>query len=141
MQQASTIGYAMARPTDKPKAFKGDRLAWAREQKKMSQEELGLLLEISVSQVWRYENGKNEPLPAQLVKIATVLDVTTDWLLGLSDNPESSFRKKPDLPTKHKLLIAKYESGELEKLAWDILQEDLERQASTPKRPASNGAE
>lgn len=123
----------------KSKTFRGERLKWAREQKKMSQEELSILLDIGVPQIWRYETGKAEPLPAQLVKIAKALDVTIDWLLGVSDDPESSQRNGvPPLTTKQKLLLAKYESGELEKLAFEILQEDLDRKTPPNKNPASN---
>jgi transcriptional regulator with XRE-family HTH domain len=51
----------------------------------MSQEELAQLLNTTQSQVSRYENGENDPTSEVLAALARALDVSADWLLGLTD--------------------------------------------------------
>ena len=46
-------------------------------------------LGVSESTVSQYENSKREPDNATLIKIADVLGVTLDYLLGRTDNPAS----------------------------------------------------
>lgn len=110
------------------RAFKGDRLRQIREQMGLSQEALEELLQIGRGSVSRYEAGLADPLPNQLVAMATQLQISTDWLLGVSDDPEG-FRPAGTTP-KEKLLLSKYRSGELVDLARDLLTETLE-----PKPP------
>ncbi len=52
----------------------------------ISQLELSERTGISQSQISRYENGDNDPTGEALVALAEVLNTTTDWLLGRSDN-------------------------------------------------------
>ena len=50
-----------------------------------SQQQLAELLNVRQQSYARYENGKGEPNLDTVVKIATIFDVTTDFLLGLSE--------------------------------------------------------
>lgn len=52
----------------------------------INQVELSERTDISQSQISRYENGDNDPTGEALVALADVLNTTTDWLLGRSDN-------------------------------------------------------
>lgn len=54
-------------------------------QANMSQEELAKLLGISRSAISSYENGTRSPNHDILIKIATIFNVSTDYLLGLSE--------------------------------------------------------
>lgn len=53
----------------------------------LSQEQLAEALSISQKQVSKYERGENYPSAETLKSLAKTLDTSTDWLLGLSDNP------------------------------------------------------
>lgn len=44
------------------------------------------------SQIWRWESGKVVPSADAIAKLAECLGVTTDYLLGLSDNPIPNMR-------------------------------------------------
>ena len=55
----------------------------------VSQVELSRKLGIGDNQIWRYENGDSEPSASVLYKIAEFFGVTTDYLLGRSDEPRS----------------------------------------------------
>lgn len=63
-----------------------ERLKEIRTKKELTQEEFAKLLNISPSSISLYESGSREPSLATLVNIAKILDVSTDYLLGLSDN-------------------------------------------------------
>ena len=69
----------------------GDRLRCLRIKKKLSQAELASLLGFSnQSIVSQYESGKKQPSQQTLSKIADVFDVTVDFLIGRTDNPNPS---------------------------------------------------
>ena len=62
-----------------------ERLKKAREQRGISQSELGRILRIMPSNIVLYEQGKTEPSLENIVFIAKILGVTVDWLVGLED--------------------------------------------------------
>ena len=61
------------------------RVLIARREKGFSQEDLARNVGVSVNTIARFERGEIGDIKAQvLAKIARALDVTTDWLLGLT---------------------------------------------------------
>lgn len=67
--------------------LRGDRLRQLREGKALTQDELAELLNVSVGQIWRYEAQKTKPTGDIIARMAEVFNVTTDYLLGRSDDP------------------------------------------------------
>ena len=59
----------------------GPRIAALRRSAGFSQAELARKLQISASAVGMYEQGRREPSAQLLVELASVFDVTTDYLL------------------------------------------------------------
>lgn len=66
------------------------RLKKLRKSKKMTQEQLSNKLGIKRSTYAKYETGENEPDYEMLQKLANFFDVSTDYLLGFTDNISSS---------------------------------------------------
>lgn len=64
-----------------------ERLKSLRESRKLSQTAIAKKINISQSVVARWESGDREPTLAGLRALASVFGVTTDYLLGLTDNP------------------------------------------------------
>lgn len=64
-----------------------DRLRLAREKRGFSQRQLSRMLGIGESQINKFENGGGEPSLRTLYLIAEALGVTTDYLVGRSDDP------------------------------------------------------
>ncbi len=67
--------------------FQSGRLTTARERHGITQRELGRRLGLGINQISRYENGSTDPSTPILTAMAQELDVTTDYLLGLTDAP------------------------------------------------------
>lgn len=65
-----------------------NRIVMARERAGFNQKELAHILGISPATLNGYEKGNHDPKSDGLVKIAKSCNVTTDFLLGLSDNIE-----------------------------------------------------
>lgn len=63
----------------------GERLREKREEKKLSLMDLSKKVGISNTTLCRWENNINDIKAEQLVIIATFFDVSTDYLLGLTD--------------------------------------------------------
>ena len=61
------------------------RLVELRKENKLSQRKMAEKLNISQPSYIRYEHGTAEPNLENLVKIAKIFDVPTDYLLGLTD--------------------------------------------------------
>ncbi|MCC5467662.1 helix-turn-helix domain-containing protein [Pelosinus baikalensis] len=67
----------------------GERLKQLREQKKLTQQELADALNISRGTYAHYEINRREPDDSTKLKIADFFDVTTDYLLGRTDEPNT----------------------------------------------------
>ncbi len=65
--------------------FKGDRLKLLREEKNMTQLELGKVFSISHATINRYENSQRQPDTELISKLSEFFNVTTDYLLGRND--------------------------------------------------------
>lgn len=64
-----------------------ERLQKARQQKKLLQKDVAKYLNMTERSYQHYEGGTRRPNYEILVAIADYLDVTTDYLLGRTDNP------------------------------------------------------
>lgn len=64
------------------------RLKAARKAKKLKGRELADMLGVSYSTYTKYESTDRKPDIDMLVRIADVLEVTTDYLLGRTDDPK-----------------------------------------------------
>ncbi|MBO8168170.1 MAG: helix-turn-helix transcriptional regulator [Thermoanaerobacteraceae bacterium] len=71
------------------------RIIALRQEKGLTQNELAERLKISRSALSLYELGKRQPDYETLQKIAKYFDVTTDYLLGLTDNPKGYSDEPP----------------------------------------------
>lgn len=63
----------------------GKRIDYIRRKKGLSQKELGKAVGVEDKTIKRYENNKTNISLDMIKKIAVALDVTTDYLLGLTD--------------------------------------------------------
>lgn len=66
----------------------GKRLAFLRKQKSISQYKLAELLKLTRGQIANYEQGKRQPDYETLKMFADFFSVSTDYLLGKSDDPK-----------------------------------------------------
>lgn len=66
----------------------GQRVRYKMLQRGYTQRELGEKCGCTQAAIWRYIHDINPPTPRLLVELARALDVSTDWLLGLSDKEE-----------------------------------------------------
>ena len=64
----------------------GERLKKIRQKRGVTQESLAKIVSISPSSISLYERGIREPNLSMLISIAKALDVSTDYLLGLTNN-------------------------------------------------------
>jgi len=62
------------------------RLKAIRELRRHSQASLAEQLNVAPQQIYRLETGKHSPTSETVIQLAQLLDVTTDYLLGLSDD-------------------------------------------------------
>ena len=88
----------------------GERLKKLRQRSNISQSELASRLNIAKSTLAMYEIGQREPNFETLQQIANFFDVTTDYLLGRTDEPKPAREDEVDIK---KILEQK------EKAHWD----------------------
>lgn len=87
-------------------AFRADRLREARTMRGFTQDELAERIHIGMAGINRYENGKTAPAPDILAQLAIALEVSTDWLLGLTDNPQGNLTTAELTPAEWQALSA-----------------------------------
>lgn len=64
----------------------GERLRQARERAGLSRKELGDAINISPAGYAYYERGQRDVTPTSLIRIARLLKVSADWLIGLKES-------------------------------------------------------
>ncbi|MBE6605409.1 MAG: helix-turn-helix transcriptional regulator [Ruminococcaceae bacterium] len=64
------------------------KLKEIRKQHNLSQLKLAIDLNMSQNTISRYENGEREPGLTELILIADYFNISIDYLLGRTDNPE-----------------------------------------------------
>ena len=62
-----------------------ERLAWIRNCRNITQREMANAIGIKQQQYARYENGNNELTISYLILICKYLDLSADYILGLTD--------------------------------------------------------
>ncbi|MCY9664510.1 helix-turn-helix domain-containing protein [Paenibacillus alginolyticus] len=67
----------------------GDRIALLREKRGLTQEELSNKIGISRAALSHYETNRREPDYETINKIANFFNVTVDYLLGRTDQPQT----------------------------------------------------
>ncbi|MEK4029379.1 helix-turn-helix transcriptional regulator [Pseudobacillus sp. FSL P4-0506] len=72
------------------------RLKAARLKKKLTQQELANRLKTTKGTISNYENGHSTPSNEMLKELALVLEVSTDYLLGVTDSINTSLTHLPD---------------------------------------------
>ncbi len=71
-----------------------EKIRALREDNDISQEKLSKMLNISQQALSKYETNKRK-LPIELLKkYAKIFNVSTDYILGLTDNPEPNYKIK-----------------------------------------------
>ncbi|MBQ2740818.1 MAG: helix-turn-helix transcriptional regulator [Clostridia bacterium] len=66
----------------------GERLRYLRKEKNISQQDIAAILHIKQNTYSQYENGKRQ-LPIEiLISLARFYNVSTDFILGLTDNED-----------------------------------------------------
>lgn len=77
------------------------RITKARHALNITQKELAQKADVTEANLSRYENDKRKPQPAILKRLADALCVSTDYLLGIDNNEDSSTKdSNNDIETK-----------------------------------------
>ena len=64
-----------------------DRLIYLQREKNVLKKDIANAAGVSIMGYYRYEKGSRQPTADKLIKIADFFNVSTDYLLGRSDNP------------------------------------------------------
>lgn len=68
-----------------------DRFKQIRKEKGLTQNQISMVLGVHEIQYLRYEKGQNEMKLYHLITLAKFYKVSTDYLLGLTDDPKGSW--------------------------------------------------
>lgn len=113
----------------------GKRLRYLREKKKMSQLALAKKLNMPNQNISNYERDFREPDYETLNKFADFFEVTSDYLLGRSDDPEltqkEEIRKKSDVSEWMRIIesLPEDERKEIEKELNDFAEYWVQKRA------------
>ncbi|MGM8212593.1 helix-turn-helix domain-containing protein [Virgibacillus sp. W0430] len=107
------------------------RLKKLRKDKKLTQQDMADYLGVSRQGYAKYENGQSESDHETVKKLATFFDVTTDYLLGHSDQPHlneeeafKAFIDDPELERWYKELPSKEDELRMLKRVWEAFKKD-----------------
>ena len=118
----------------------GNRLREIRLSRGFTQEELSEFLDIGIRQIHRYESGETDPSGDVVSKIATLLGVTTDYLLGRVDLPTEYLTEDKLSPMERKLIAAVRRGLIVEALKTITrISEDVDQASIAPQKKAAHG--
>jgi len=105
------------------------RLKQLRNERKITQSELGRKVNVTKSSISGYENGTRTPDTETLLDLANALDVSVDYLLGRTDYRIPITNSKDAMDTLDEInnLLEDYEieeSGFFDPSSWKIMNED-----------------
>ncbi|HDR7611428.1 TPA: helix-turn-helix transcriptional regulator [Bacillus mycoides] len=102
----------------------GEKIKELRKNSKITQEQLGNAIGVSKMAVSYFEKGKKSPGRETLEKIADYFNVTTDYLLGRSEDPELNEEENKTVTEEGKNIMAIIESlpEDERKKAWEQLE-------------------
>jgi transcriptional regulator with XRE-family HTH domain len=93
----------------------GERIRSVRESRGIKQEELAHLIGKHQKQIWEYEANRVQPAAAVVAQIAKELETTTDYLLGLTDDPNRIPQTSEELSPAEQMLLQEYRSKDAQK--------------------------
>ena|SRR5215208_6493347 len=99
-----------------------ERLRQRRQLKGFTQQDLAQAMNVVQQQIARWENGANDPSADAVARLAKVLDSTTDWLLGLVDEPHA-YSPERELSTNEHQLLEMYRHGNLVQMITRLVNE------------------
>ncbi|MES5896931.1 helix-turn-helix domain-containing protein [Bacillus cereus group sp. RP43] len=102
----------------------GEKIKELRKNSKITQEQLGNAIGVSKMAISYFEKGKKSPGRESLEKIADHFNVTTDYLLGRSEDPELNEEENKTVTEEGKNIMALIESlpEDERKKAWEQLE-------------------
>lgn len=103
-----------------------ERLAYLRKNKKLTHQNMADSLGITRQGYGYYENGKREPDLNTLQKLADLLETTTDYLLGRTDDPASGYASGENNEPKNNFTYFRGVKEEVTEEEADRLKEELE---------------
>ncbi|AIC94647.1 MULTISPECIES: helix-turn-helix domain-containing protein [Shouchella] len=89
-------------------AIDSKRLKQLRKEQKLTQEQLGRLINVTKVSISGYENGNRTPDTDTINRIADVFGVTTDYLFGRTDRRKPAFLYEPDLTENEEQLLREH---------------------------------
>ncbi len=134
------------------------RLKELREERNLTQNDVAVAIQTSQRNIGRWENHSNEPSASYVIKLADFFQVSTDYLLGRTDDfgnvsiqssvphlSEESFNKKicggNEMPFSHRLKELRYECGLTQKEVSDAVgstQSNLGKWENNKIQPAAD---
>ncbi|MFI8680440.1 helix-turn-helix domain-containing protein [Bacillus thuringiensis] len=102
----------------------GEKIKELRKNSKITQERLGNAIGVSKMAISYFEKGKKSPGRESLEKIADYFGVTTDYLLGRSEDPELNEEEDTVVSEEGKNIMSLIESlpEDERKKAWEQLE-------------------
>lgn len=91
----------------------GERLRKLRDDLHWTQDDLAQRLDVSVQQINRWENNKHKTDSQTVGAIAEKLGCSTDYLLGLTDDPAPHSMTSNTLNARERLALNYWRHGEL----------------------------
>lgn len=91
----------------------GNRIKDRRKELKMSQKDLGNMVGLTAATISRIEDGSRKLTQENITKFAQALEVSPDWLMCWSDQPQIS-----------RIQLAQHVLNVLENMQADVMKED-----------------
>lgn len=90
----------------------GMKVKQLRKDNDMTQSDLANILKCSLSKVAMWETEKRDPTKDDLILLSNVFNVSTDYLLGRTDNPKLTAKDERSIQKDLKQIIDDFKTGQ-----------------------------
>lgn len=102
----------------------GARIEALRENKKLTIADLAQEVGVGTNTIWRWMHNKSQPNAIRLAKLAEVLGVSSNYILGTTDDPTPPPRTRETITEEEYRLLEAFRNGDLREAMRLFLGED-----------------
>lgn len=104
----------------------GERLKASLNERRVSYRWLADKTGITLTTIWRYANSERVPRASEILKCAKALNVTCDYLIGLSNHPKCTRLNEPERKTGRWIKISPADIYECSACGKNVMTADID---------------
>lgn len=123
LKKVYDTSFSLSMAQQKRRAITAKRLVEIRKRHKLTQKELCDKIGVLITTYSGYENGKHDIPTEAIVRICELLDISADYVLGITENPKGRFADKAEQAENKKEPTIEERMAQLDRMMKELKKE------------------